>query len=374
MDSITRPGGLCLLAATILAIAAPVESVSAALRYAGGHNGIVNPSSEDNYTLGPWRISENVTTSGSTAAPLEAGQRITLRGTGQTVIKKGPIFRVFGAFNIVAQQSQTVASTRPEDVVFSIGGGAASPASIAYCPPINDPNPLNGNLSCDLTSQAGPGTYAAAIRVAKTGNSNGFGGVYKLMRNADSIVWYALSPWVPLGNTTQVQVVSKADFGGIRVWTPGAENFEFFTQMRSKGPRFRALLTNAPDPPGENIQGAIATLLNPGSPTPPLTDPPVTNKGWGFRMTTGVISGSDMLPAPTTFFTSGKDTVTPSGNVRNIVLVGGGIATNQGSSFTIFNNVMRMRFSVTKVPEPGVIAALAAGTAGLLSMARRRRD
>jgi len=322
-----------------------------------------------------------VNTTGATASSLAVGQKITFAGglTDPAVrvrFQTGPINRIFGAFNFVAQNTKTVTSTRPDPVILSQGGGAGSPASIAFCPPINDPNPMNGNLSCSTTGMAGPGTYNIALNMAKTGNNNGFGGVYNLVRNVNAGVWFALSPFVPLMNTTQTQIVSFQDNDNFRPWPAGQDNFHVSTGTGEKGFRYKALLTNktGTEDPLSTIHGAIGTLLNENSPTSPIASPPITNMEWGFRLTTGVLSGSDMAPDATSFITTGKDTVTASGNIRNLVLVGGGIATSKGSGVTsLFNRNMVMKFSMVNVPEPGTLGALAAGVIGLAGLARMRR-
>jgi hypothetical protein len=369
---------LGIAAAAVLLFAG--GTAQSAVRYAGGSNGIINPSTTDSYELGPWRISEMVNTTGSnTASPLAVGQQITFAGGNtdpavKTVFQTGPINRIFGPFVFVAQNTKTVTSTRPSPVVLSQGGGAGSPASIAFCPPIGDLNPLNGNLSCNLTGSAGAATYNIALKIAKTGNNNGFGGVYNLVRNVNAGVWFALSPFVPLMNTSLTQVVSFKDNDNTNTWPGGQDNFAINTAMGSKGPRYRALLTDVTGTadPLSTIHGGIGTLLNPGSPTAPIVSPPVTDLEWGFRLTTGVVSGSDMAPNATSFITTGKDTVTPSGNVRNLVLIGGGMATSQGSgTLALFNRNMVMKFSV--VPEPGTLVALAVGVVGLAGLGRTRR-
>ena len=373
---------LCIAAVALLSTAGVAQS---AVRYAAGNNGVLNPSTTDSYELGPWRISENVNTTGAaTASPLAIGQQITFAGGNtdpavRTRFQLGPINRIFGPFVFVAQNTKTVTTTRPDPVVLQQGGGAGSPASIAFCPPINDPNPLNGNLSCSTTGMAGPGTYNVALNIAKTGNNNGFGGVYNLVRNANAGVWFALSPFVPLMNTTQTQIVSYQDNDNFNPWPGGQDNFAVNTDMNLKGFRYRALLTNITGTadPLSTIHGGIGTLLNEASPTSPIADPPTTDYEWGFRLTTGVVSGSDMAPNPTSFITTGQDTVTPSGNIRNLVLVGGGIATSFGSgSVSLFNRNTVMKFSLVNVPEPGTVGALATGVLGLAGLAgmRRRRD
>lgn len=367
---------------TAVLVLAAGGTAQSAVRYASGSNGILNPSTTDDFELGPWAIAENVNTSGTNAAsPLLVGQKITFAGGNtdpgvKTRFQEGPINRVFPGFVFVAQNTKTVTSTRPNPVILSQGGGAGSPNTIAFCPPINDPNPLNGNLNCSTTGMAGPGTYNVALNIAKTGNNNGFGGVYELMRNVNAGVFFALSPFVPLMNTTQVQIVSEVDNDDFNPWPGGLDNFAVNTGTGVKGPRFQALLTNltGTQDPSSSIHGGIATLLNPGSPTPPISTVPIIDREWGFRLTTGVVSGSDMAPAQTSFITTGKDTVTPSGNIRNLVLIGGGIATSKASGTTaLFNRNMTMSFSLVNVPEPGTLGALASGVLGLVGLSRMRR-
>ena len=141
------------------------------------------------------------------------------------------------------------------------------------------------------------------------------------------------------------------------------------------------------------------------------TDPAVDKPGqaWGFKLTTGTISGSDLGPkfssktvgtgmtamggigavgtpfAPAAitppashagfFFTRmGDDTVSGTGanQVRNLVLIGGSVVTDPDSA-NIFNRITSLRMRL-QVPEPSAALGLIAGVGGLVALARRRRS
>jgi hypothetical protein len=123
--------------------------------------------------------------------------------------------------------------------------------------------------------------------------------------------------------------------------------------------------------------------------TNPQGAPP--GQGWGFRMTTGTISGSDDFPfsnettalgtpfnpnrvfltaAQGFFFTRmGEDSV--SGTVRNLVLLGGSVTVDPGSG-NVYNRIASLRMRL-QVPEPSSAAMLLAGAGVLIGLARRRR-
>jgi hypothetical protein len=108
------------------------------------------------------------------------------------------------------------------------------------------------------------------------------------------------------------------------------------------------------------------------SPAPPPTRP--NNRGWGFQLTTGIVSGSDNTPAPNSFIFTGSDTtsVTASGTVRNLVLIGGAISISNGGAQSLpFNRIGIL--DLTLVPEPAAAGGLVAGALGLLGLAWVRR-
>jgi hypothetical protein len=140
------------------------------------------------------------------------------------------------------------------------------------------------------------------------------------------------------------------------------------------------------------MQGVVNTNL--GSNCGTNTAPTNPGQDWGFKMTTGTISGSDdypfglvvttiagtpfnptftNVPASLGFFFSryGTDAITGSGN-RNLVLLGGGVSVDPNSGNAFFRMTdLRMNLSV---PEPATGLGLLAGAGMLIGFARRRRQ
>jgi hypothetical protein len=101
-------------------------------------------------------------------------------------------------------------------------------------------------------------------------------------------------------------------------------------------------------------------------------------EGWGFQMTTGTVSGSDIFPQTTGtpmhfFFTrAGTDmrvATSMGGLTGNIVLVGGAIATSP-SSGNLFDRTVVLNVNL---PEPATSLGLCAGLVGLIGLAGVRR-
>jgi hypothetical protein len=141
------------------------------------------------------------------------------------------------------------------------------------------------------------------------------------------------------------------------------------------------------DGPGAPIIGFGS---NCGTPPPPATQP----QGWGFKMTTGTVSGSDPWPfvSATTatppgtpfapnfnprtagqgfFFTRMGGDSTMASTRRNIVLLGGGVIRDPGSG-NLFFRILDLRLDMT-VPEPAMGLGLVAGAMVLVGLARRGR-
>ena len=195
----------------------------------------------------------------------------------------------------------------------------------------------------------------------------GFGGTLKLARDSDpAIVWFAQQPWITLMNTTKIADFSRKPNTNTNPWTPGRTNFFFQKQANIKGPIYSGMVTYVSA--GES--GKLASVMYKGPATLIRPD----SRMWGFKMTTGVVSGSDNNPAATSFLMTGHDTMTGTGTsaVRNLVLVGGAVTTSAGgSNILLFHRVSVM--DLTIVPEPAQVAGLAAGALGLLGLARWRR-
>jgi hypothetical protein len=244
------------------------------------------------------------------------------------------------------------------------------------------------------------------VRIQIQPGANKFGGTFSLLRNTDSNVWRVLVQPGTQGTPAEVtrsymDLMSKA-------WTGGRPNFQYTPNSSNMGPRLLAAL---------NANGAItqtygcvnqATDATPGGTFVPFKDggapiiglgnncgtdfsanPP--GQGWGFKMTTGTIAGSDFYPfldattmlgtpfAPNFqyrsfgdgFFFTRRGTDTVMGSSRNLVLVGGGVAADPTSGNSFFR-ITDLRMTL-ETPEPTMGLGLAAGAIGLLLVARRRR-
>ena len=133
-------------------------------------------------------------------------------------------------------------------------------------------------------------------------------------------------------------------------------------------------------------------IVNAGSNCGTATGMQLPGQGWGFKMTTGAISGSDPYPfgpvnttvmgtpfnpivgtqpASQGFFFSrqGGDEITSGGN-RNIVLLGGGLAVDPNSGNSYFR-ISALRMNLV-VPEPAAGLGLLVGAGALAGLVRRR--
>jgi hypothetical protein len=294
------------------------------------------------------------------------------------------------------------------------GGDGCNGSVISWCAPPTQPTatpapgtPGNriGNWSCATYGSGTRGTFAN-VRIQIQPGANKFGGTFSLLRNTDSNVWRVLVQPGTQGTPAEVtrsymDLMSKA-------WTGGRPNFQYTPNSSNMGPRLLAAL---------NANGAItqtygcvnqATDATPGGTFVPFKDggapiiglgnncgtdfsanPP--GQGWGFKMTTGTIAGSDFYPfldattmlgtpfAPNFqyrsfgdgFFFTRRGTDTVMGSSRNLVLVGGGVAADPTSGNSFFR-ITDLRMTL-ETPEPTMGLGLAAGAIGLLLVARRRR-
>jgi hypothetical protein len=197
-----------------------------------------------------------------------------------------------------------------------------------------------------------------------------------------------------------------------KAWTGGRPNFQFTPNFGNNGPRIRAAL-NATGKVQQtfgctNMVGTVGVgkqfqgIPDPGGPYLPIvgpgnncgTDMGVDNpgQGWGFKMTTGTISGSDIFPfsdettalgtpfnpnrvqnvTPGFFFTRmGDDSINGAGTTRNIVLLGGA-ATVDPDSGNAFDRITHVSMKL-QVPEPAASVGLLIGAGALVGLARRRR-
>src|SRR5690606_3199077 len=235
-----------------------------------------------------------------------------------------------------------------------------------------------------------------------------------ILRNIRITVWRVnVQPSTPMASDAQV----IRDYGSVMgvPWSAGLDNFQYTSNPGEPGPRLFARLNNRgavqstfgcangigtvgqafPGLDDNPEDGPFNPIAVPGSNCGTLTQGAPAGQGWGFRMTTGTVSGSDDFPFfdETTqlgtpfnpnrviltamdgfFFTRmGDDSVTGTGSnaVRNLVLLGGSIAVDPGSG-NVFNRVAMLRMRL-QVPEPTGALALLAGVAGIAALARRRR-
>lgn len=293
---------------------------------------------------------------------------------------------------------------------------------IEWCPPLV-PNSLNpapgtnfarvGNWSCTKHSNPGPGNRNGRIRIVNGDDAPRFGGLLNILRSYRRAIWLVRSqPSTSMASDAEV-VRQFLDIRS-RNLTPGRNNFGFTGNLRQAGPRVYARLnargaveqtfgcTNgignpgAPylGPPGPN--GPFDPIVVPGNNCGTMPASAVSTQAWGFRLTTGTISGSDAFPfllsettalgtpfnprvvprppgSPGFFFTRmGQDQVT--GTVRNLVLVGGSVVVDPFSA-NVFNRILSVRMRL-QAPEPAEATGVLVGTGGVLvaaRMTRRRR-
>lgn len=335
-------------------------------------------------------------------------------------------FRLFPAFANVVQVSKSYMSLHgqatfaenqgalaacPGDGCTSSGAGTA----ISWCPPVshNPTAPAPGTTGAPIGNwdcpswQGGAGGGDRFLRMAITNGSarNNFGGTFLLLRNFAQNVWRApVPPSTP--NASDAEVTRSWMDIDSQAWSGGRSNFEYTGLGGNNGPRLFARLTasggldatfGCTNGVGTNGGNYVRSnpITNAGSNCGTDPSPNAEGQGWGFKMTTGTISGSDPYPfgavvttvagtpfnptfgtQATTqgFFFSrqGTDslTTTPAGGGRNIVMLGGGISVDPDSGNAFFR-ITRLEMNLV-APEPATGAALAAGLGGLAWFARRR--
>ncbi|MEZ4331403.1 MAG: PEP-CTERM sorting domain-containing protein [Myxococcota bacterium] len=354
------------------------------------------------------------------------GRQVTLGANKMNF--QGGRFRDFTAFPNVGQTIKTFMSVQ-EAATFMAGGGAlaACPGdgcfgngtgtAISWCPPNahNTASPAPGtvgaqigNWNCTSYGAPGSGNRRGIVRISNAPGAQHFGGTLLILRNFNSNVWRVpVQPSTPMANDAQVER-SWMNPAGL-AWTPGRPNFEYAGLPGNNGPRIFARLNSRgaieatfgcangvgtvgvayTGIPPEN--GPFNPIVGPGSNCGTAVPNRPPGQGWGFKMTTGTISGSDDFPFSdeTTalgtpfnpnrviltamdgfFFTRmGGDSV--SGTVRNLVLLGGSITVDPASG-NVFNRISRLEMRL-QVPEPAGALALMAGIGALAALARRRR-
>lgn len=424
---------------TAVALLLGAGAASAVTRSMVGALGVFNPSTSAPFLFegGPnvfgKRIGaypptsgfKNIDVAGATAGTF-VGRQITLMANQMVFV--GGRFRDFPAFANVGQTVKTFMSTN-QAAVFNNGGGAlaACPGpgctnnglgtAISFCPPNvhNTANPAPGtvankagNWDCPAYNNPGAGNRGKKFVISNGVGAPHFGGTLTILHSQRQNVWRIPGqPSTPMANNAQASRSWMSIMSA--QWTPGRPNFEFHQNPGNNGPLILARL---------NGNGAVEATFGcvngvgtvgvpfvgippPGGPFLPVIGPGnncgtnmaanVPGQGWGFKMTTGTISGSDFFPFSneTTmlgtpfnpnrvplvfgqgfFFTRmGDDSI--SGNVRNIVLLGGGIAVDPGSG-NAFDRLSTLNMQLV-VPEPAGAVGLLVSAGALMGLARRRR-
>lgn len=433
--------------AGLAAILAGAGAAGAVTRNITGAAGVFNPSVAHPFLFegavdvwgkpqGQFKVSDGPKTVdvAGTAPGTSVGRQVNL--AANVVQMAGGKHRAFPAFPTVAQTTKTF-MTNNLAATFMVGGGAlaACPGpgcrlngagfEYRYCPPsAHDPldpapgtvNDKVGNWDCAAYNLAGTGNLAKRFMVKNVRSTNHFGGTLTLLHSQNQNVWRVRVD--PSGAGQPDAVVERSWMQVVNEpWTPGLANFQFAGIQGNNGPRIRARL---------DAEGAVQTtfgctvmggsigvgktymgrppeigpfnpIIGPGVGCGTAPGTPLPGLGWGFKMTTGTFSGSDIFPfsdettalgtpfnpnrVPLVFgdgfyFTRmGDDSVsgTPANQVRNLVLLGGGIAYDQGS-LNAYDRMSTVRMRIyTNVPEPAGAAGLLVGALALGGLMLRRR-
>ncbi|MBY0401948.1 hypothetical protein K2X89_16765 [Myxococcota bacterium] len=429
-------------------ILAGAGSAGAVTRNMTGAAGIFNPS-----VAAPFLFEGGVDVWGKKQGvypPTDGAKQIDVAGTApgtqvgrqvnfpaNVAVMAGGKARAFPAFPTVAQTTKTY-MTNNLAATFMVGGGAlaACPGpgcnlnglgnEIEYCPPLAhnpaDPAPgivsaKVGNWDCQIYNNPGAGNRAKRWVITNQRSTNEYGGTLRMLHSQNQNVWRVrIQPSTAMASDAVVerswmQVVNDD-------WDPGrSPNFVFGNQVNNNGARIRARL---------DAEGAVKTTFNcaNGNPVAPsrkyngrppaigpfnpiigneggncgtATAPLAGGQGWGFKMTTGTLSGSDIFPFSTEttamlgtpfnpnriplvfgqgfYFTRmGDDSVSGTGpnQVRNLVLLGGSIAVDPGSG-NAYDRLSTVRMRIV-VPEPAGAAGLIAGLGALVGLALRGRS
>jgi hypothetical protein len=416
-----------------------VTSAQAASRAMTGSLGVINPSTQQPFLFeaGPGMFGQSMgayAQNGPVLAISVAGTASTTMVGKQVTIPpnlmnfSGTQVRSFPAFGNVAGLTKTFMSIQNQ-ATFMVGDGAlascpgdgctgtivpGSGSVISFCPPLNHntaapapgiPAAQIGEWNCgDYKNSPGTATRELRIVIKNSPGAAHFGGTLALLRADKGNVWRVLVPEGTTTPTPEPAEVSRSfmDFSNFD-WTPGRPNFQYTPNPGNHGPRILANL---------NANGAISQTFGCVNPTGTVggafqvgvphanvgnncstpTGAREPGLGWGFKMTTGTISGSDFYPfsdaktvsgtpfAPNFvfvgygqgfFFTRmGTDTLTGGGN-RNIVLLGGGLAGDPASTNNFFR-ISDLRATI-QAPEPAMGLGLVAGALALVTIGRRGR-
>jgi hypothetical protein len=400
-----------------------------------GSIGVINPSVSPPFffetgpsvlgkKVGPYAPDRGWTTVdvAGTGTGTYVGRTVTI-GAGKLNFS-GTVLRSFPAFPGVANNTKAFTTTHPA-VTFMEGGGAlaACPgvgctstgagSAISWCPPLAEPagTPAPGtvgnqvgNWDCaSWPAGAGGGDRFIRISISNDAGSSHFGGAFRLLRNTRQNIWRVK---VQPGTNGVAEVERGWQVFDAVDWTPGHPNFGYTVNANERGPRLFANLNangavtatmgcvNGTGTPGGSFMVGNP-IIGVGSNCGTSPTPNIGAQGWGFPMTTGIVSGSDPFPfglvitsaippgtpfAPNVgtqaasagfFFTRmGEDSVT--GTNRNLVLIGGGVGVDPPSGNAFFR-ISDLRLDMT-VPEPAMGIGLVAGMLALVAVGRRRRS
>jgi len=369
-----------------------------------------------------------------TAPGTQVGRQVSI--AANVAQMAGGKHRGFPAFPTVAQTTKTYMTANNAATFMIGGGalaGCPGPGcnlngagnEIEYCPPNihNSAAPAPGtsmakigNWDCAAYNAAGAGNAAKRFVVSNARSNNHYGGTLTMLHSQNQNVWRVrVQPSAAGAPDAQVerswmQVINEP-------WTPGLPNFQFHNLVNNNGPRIRARLdgegavtatfgcTNMVGTVGVGKTfmgrppaiGPFNPIIGPGNNCGTAMAALTPGQGWGFKMTTGTFSGSDFFPFSdeTTaslgtpfnphrallafgqgfYFTRmGDDSVTGTGanQVRNLVLLGGGIAYDPGSQ-NAYDRMSTLRMRIV-VPEPTGAIGLMVGAAALAGLRLRRRS
>jgi hypothetical protein len=435
-----------ILVASALSIFFAGASAQAVTRNMVGSVGVINPSVEPPFFFevgpgvfgkkaGPYAPTDGwktISVDGTTTSTF-VGRQVTLPANKMNF--SGIQFRDFPAFPVVANLTKTYLSVQ-DAATFAVGQGAlaACPGdgctftsyptvttggltetvvvpgtAISWCPPANGippgtPNNQIGDWNCASQQGAATGALNVRIGISNSVGASHFGGTFSLLRNVGSNVWRVL---VQPG-TDGIAEVSRSwmDLANF-AWTGGRPNFQYTSNPGNPGPRLKANLNangavtrtlgcvNPTGTPGGTFTPGSPPIVGPGSNCGTRTAPDMPGQGWGFKMTTGDVEGSDPWPfvgitsavPPGTAFAPNANTRTPGQGFfftrmgtdratgttrRNIVLLGGGVARDPNSG-NLFFRITDLHLDLL-VPEPAMGLGLIAGATALVALARRRRS
>ena len=428
--------------ATLAVVAVSATTAGAASRNMVGSLLVENPSA--GFELPPGVYGRKVGSAGAnTLPPTDGVQVVDAEGTaastfvgrqinlpGSILSRTGFKFQDFPAFGNVGQVSQSYMTLQgAASFAENSGALAACPGpgctssgagtAISWCPPVahNPASPAPGNTAAPIGNWdcaswgagAGGGDRFLRVSITNASGRNNFGGTLSLLRNHQMNVWRVPgAPSTPNASDAQAER-SWMDIVNLP-WSGGRSNFAYTELGGNNGPRVFARLnangavtetfgcTNGVGTVGGSFMANTANI-GPGSNCGTDTNPNAPGQGWGFKMTTGTISGSDPYPfgmvvttvggspfnpnfgtqpASAGFFFSraGDDSITTgpnpagSGSNRNLVMLGGGVAVDPDSGNAFFR-ITRLNMNLS-VPEPATGMALVAGLGGLAFIARRR--